>query len=422
MAARAATEFEIAIVGGGIAGLACGIALKKLGRSVIVFDKVKEMKDAGSGMSVIGHSLIILEALGVDMRNIGLKQTDVSLRRHNDTLAFRVPLQSDAELVGRFGSVQYNVHRGELQQSLMSAFLACGGDLRTGSRYVSHADNGDYVTFTLDNGAKHTCRLLIGADGAHSRVRHVMHPGHKLRYSGFSCWRGITSSIPKSTIEKHNHRMLKTIIHQLNDDVSFTSGYTTHNRCFWVLDVKYPQGLYLPGPAGKAYVASRMGLLSKDFKTIVEVTPGDNVLQTDVFDSNPFRCHRNGRVVLIGDAAHPVVHHFGQGACLAIEDAVRLVQCLHEHGKSSSWLSSHHVAASLASHDSWLARLRAWTLMYISRWCGDMYMSNGAWRNCLLEVCLAWPMNLLFAGLMRILLFWAQRGLRQFADKVLARS
>ena len=154
----------------------------------------------------------------------------------------------------------------------------------------------------------------------------------------------------------------------------------------------------------------------------MQATPDADVLQTDVYDSNPFRCHRNGRVVLIGDAAHPVVHHFGQGACLAIEDAVRLVQCLHAQGKTSAWLSDVHVADSLKAHDSWLARLRAWVLMYISRWCGDMYMSNGRWQNRVLEVCLAWPMHLLFVGTMQLLLFWAQRGLRQFADRVLTQT
>jgi 2-polyprenyl-6-methoxyphenol hydroxylase-like FAD-dependent oxidoreductase len=150
-------------------------------------------------------------------------------------------LLSDTELVDRFGSVQFNVHRGELQQSLMNAFLACGGDLRTGSRYVSHVDKGDMVTFLLDNGTEHTCQLLIGADGAHSRVRQTMHPDHNLRYSGFSCWRGITDCVPSPVLAKHGHRMLKTVIHPLNDNVSFTSGYTTEDRCFWVLDVTYPK-------------------------------------------------------------------------------------------------------------------------------------------------------------------------------------
>ena len=67
-----------------------------------------------------------------------------------------------------------------------------------------------------------------------------MHRSHALRYSGFSCWRGLTESCPEEVL-KHGPRMLKTIIHPAREDVSVTAGFTTDNRCFWVLDVIYPQ-------------------------------------------------------------------------------------------------------------------------------------------------------------------------------------
>ena len=182
------------------------------------------------------------------------------------------------------------------------------------------------------------------------------------------------------------------------------------------------QSMLLNGKDGKAYVLSRMGTLSHTFKEIVRATPDEAVLQTDVFDSDPFKCHQNGRVVLIGDAAHPVVHHFGQGACLAVEDAVRLVQCLHACNLPGQPLQAGNIRQAIANHTGFTAQLRAWGLMYISRWCGEIYMNNSWLGNTVLEASLLWPVRLIFVFVMKLLLFWAQRDLRLFADRVLKKS
>lgn len=180
----------------------------------------------------------------------------------------------------------------------------------------------------------------------------------------------------------------------------------------------------------KEFIENHCHIFPRELRSIVEATPAADILQTDVYDSDPMPCRR-GRVLLIGDAAHPVVHHFGQGACLAVEDAVRLCKCLHtELGgavegkgglKQVSW-TNDMLEGALAKFDTWGYWLRTWMLVYISRWCGSFYMDNRAPTNWFLRFCFLFPMRLTFVGIMRVLLFMCHRDLRTFADVHLSKQ
>lgn len=111
------TAEKILIIGGGIGGLTLAIALERLGfsqDSFEVFEKASLLRgDSGSGMSLIGNSLELLQLLGVDL-SCCLAQNDVTLRDFEMNVRFRVPLTLDKEITEKFSSVQVNCHRGEL--------------------------------------------------------------------------------------------------------------------------------------------------------------------------------------------------------------------------------------------------------------------------------------------------------------------
>lgn len=194
--------------------------------------------------------------------------------------------------------------------------------------------------------------------------------------------------------------------------------------------------------ATKNFVAHECSIFPVETRAIVDTTPPAAIMQTDVYDSNPFPCRR-GRVLLIGDAAHPVVHHFGQGACLAVEDAVRLCRCLVAAREASavrgkgagaattgtksagsatpSSLNGAVVANALERFDTWSYWFRTWALVFISRWCGETYMDNHWSTNAVLRFCFLFPFRLLFTTTMRVLLFWCHRDLRSFAETQLSR-
>lgn len=171
---------------------------------------------------------------------LSLPQHNVTLRDYRGRTLFDVPLNADRDLTEKYGSVQFNVHRGELQQALMHRYVAEGGILHTGQRFVRFTQDADSVTASFQGGDEVRGALLVGADGAHSAVRKCLHPHHQMHYSGFSCWRGIAREAA-STLYEHPRVMYKTVVHPRHHDVSFTSGWTTGARCFWVLDVRHPE-------------------------------------------------------------------------------------------------------------------------------------------------------------------------------------
>lgn len=435
---------DVVVVGAGISGLTLGICLHRVGIDVLLVDKVKQMKDAGSGMSVIGHSLSILRNLGIDLPStIGLKQTDVSLRAHTGQRLFQVPLHADPELVREFGSVQYNVHRGELQQALMDVYLREGGRLLTGKRFVSltqtetacppqspRASSSSAptrlsraaVTATFEDGTTVAAQLLVGADGARSRVRACLYGEECLRYSGASCWRGFIPECPsalRATDAAQRQCMYKTVSHPNGFGASFTCGWTTRQRCFWVLDVNYPKDTPFDSEEkAMAFLLEQTRSFAPEVQTIIRSTKAEALIQTDVYDCKAIPC-RLGGVVLVGDAGHAVVHHFGQGACLAIEDAVALAASIHRHAHNGV-VSNGTVHGALEEFDSWSRWFRTRALVLISRWCGMVYMNNHPATNAVLTLCLAWPLNLVFIAVMRLLLFFCDRPLRQLSSSLFA--
>ncbi len=163
----------------------------------------------------------------------------MTLQTASGRVLFDVPLRSDGALAQAFGSVQYNVHRGELQQALLARYAAEGGKLVLGRRCVGFEQGADSVTAVFDDGSRARGALLVGADGVHSAVRAALHPQHRLHYSGFSCWRGIAAAAAPA-LRRHPRCMFKTVTAPSGHDISFTAGWTTGARCFWVLDVRHP--------------------------------------------------------------------------------------------------------------------------------------------------------------------------------------
>jgi 2-polyprenyl-6-methoxyphenol hydroxylase-like FAD-dependent oxidoreductase len=212
--------------------------------------------------------------------------------------------------------------------------------------------------------------------------------------------------------------MFKTVTHQENG-VSMTVAEMSKGRRFWVVDTTMPEHSQSPADV-KAFLRLRLGKkCAGAIEQVLQETKTEDIIRTDVYDGDvkPWTQIGHARVALVGDAAHPMVHHFGQGACMAIEDAVRLVKCIQEAVESRKECSHVALAQAVGAYGSVRYRWRAYLLVLISRWSGDVYMTNNTIVNTALKyVIFRRPMIWLFVLFMKMVLFWCNRDLREFLD------
>jgi 2-polyprenyl-6-methoxyphenol hydroxylase-like FAD-dependent oxidoreductase len=208
------------------------------------------------------------------------------------------------------------LHRGRLHAVLLDAV---GADtVVTAAQVTSFEQGSRSVQVVLANGQRVDADLLVGADGLHSSVRAQLVGTGAPVYSGYTSWRGVTPSntvaLPSRTSESWGRGERFGIV-----PIGFGEIY------WFAVANATPDGR---DDDVRRDLLARFGSWHEPVAAIIEATPPDRILRTDIYDRDPIERWHAGRVVLLGDAAHPMTPNLGQGAGQAIEDAVVLDQCL----------------------------------------------------------------------------------------------
>jgi 2-polyprenyl-6-methoxyphenol hydroxylase-like FAD-dependent oxidoreductase len=208
------------------------------------------------------------------------------------------------------------LHRARLHALLLDALGS--GIVTTGAQVVSFEQTADFVQVALMTGERVEAKLLVGADGLHSNVRAQLVGNEPPVYSGYTSWRGVTPAnavtVPARTTESWGRGERFGIV-----PIGFGEIYW-----FAVADAR-ANGR---DTDVKRELMARFGSWHEPVAAIIEATPAERVMRTDIYDRAPIERWHSGRVVLLGDAAHPMTPNLGQGAGQAIEDAVVLDECL----------------------------------------------------------------------------------------------
>lgn len=315
----------ILIAGGGIGGLATALALAQQGIASLVLEKAPELGEIGAGIQLGPNAFHAFDALGVgeQARKMAVYVDNLRLM---DALGAReitrIPL-GDA-FRARFGNPYAVVHRGELH----GVFLrACQGNplvsLRTAAAVVGYEQDGDGVVAVLATAEKIKGRALIGADGLWSKVRAQMLGDGAPRVSGHTTYRSVIPTADMPADLRWNDATLWAgpkchIVHYpLSDGQSFNLVVTYHNHA--------------PAPVAGAAVDHdevRQGFEHIHPKAQQIIERGQGWKKWVLCDRDPVLHWTDGRVALLGDAAHPTLQYLAQGACMAMEDAVALGQVL----------------------------------------------------------------------------------------------
>lgn len=311
----------ILIAGGGIGGLATAIGLAQKGISVVVLEKASQFGEIGAGIQLGPNAFHAFDYLGVGDAARGMAVYIDNLRLM-DALSgdeiTRIPL--DEAFRARMGNPYAVVHRGDLHGVFLKACTDHALiDLRTNSGITGYEQDGTTATAILHTGERVTGAALIGADGLWSNIRKQMLNDGAPRVSGHTTYRSVipTDQMPEDL--RWNAATLWAgpkchIVHYpLKGGEMFNLVVTYHNHA--------PEPV-AGQPVDRDEVLRGFEHVSPVARQIID--RGKDWKQWVLCDRDPVMTWTEGRVALLGDAAHPMLQYFAQGACMAMEDAVCL--------------------------------------------------------------------------------------------------
>lgn len=346
---------RIVVAGGGIGGLAAALSLAATGRRVTVLERRTSFSEAGAGIQIGPNGVHALRQLGAAdylTAHVGIPQNIVVRDGATGRVLQRLPL--GAWIEERHGAPYWVAHRRDLQAALLAA---CRDNDRIqvikGIDVRALEEAPDKVTAIDSLGMRHEGRLLIGADGVYSRLRDYVAPGFSARFSGRTAARTVIASTdappaidPQSTgvwIAPGAH-VVHYPVRQGRDIAVVVIRQEAWTGNDAVTRPKDDVSWAGPGWSEPIDAAVLTGSL-QGFSSVLQnfLLRGGDWRRWALFEAPALPRWSVGRVVLLGDAAHPILPFLAQGGCLALEDALSLAGAISRHGETGAALT--HYAA-----------------------------------------------------------------------------
>lgn len=319
MAPDSLKSLNVAVIGAGYAGATAAHALNRLGANVTVYEQAQEVKEVGAGIGLRPSTMEQFRKLGIfDVIDAVTSSSDYFEILTND--GHRIAMEEWPEK-NAFGVSTHFVHRGDFIQALLSVLPP--DMVKLDHRLARVIDTGSRARAEFTNGVSIEADLIVGADGIRSQVRNQLFSDKAPVFAGEHAYRAVIPAADTfGLVADGNLRMymgrgtkiyLLPLLHR--NEVSF--------------DVTCLAADSTPAP-----VSSKEELLKvvQGFDPrLVTITEGLDMGQVNlraVYDIDPIENWHSRSVVLIGDAAHAMCHHQGQGANSAVLDAGALADCL----------------------------------------------------------------------------------------------
>jgi salicylate hydroxylase len=315
---------RISIVGGGIGGLSTALALQHFGFRVAIFERARELREIGAGVVITPNAMHALNFLGVGeriAREAG--PTEAYVFRHHETGEVIKIRATGTDYVERYGASYHQVHRADLHTVLAEAVVRNDPDCAFLDHcFESLTQDADRVMAHFANGKSYASDLLVGCDGGVSKVRACVFGDRAVNYTGQVAFRALVpmANIPAG-IAKISYAMFvgvnRALLHYPLRHRTIMNVISMAREPRW-----QDEGWMIPA------TVEEFAALHSDFHAdardlIQAISPG-TLFKWGLRDREPLSQYTKGRVTMLGDAAHPMTPFLGQGACLAIEDAMVL--------------------------------------------------------------------------------------------------
>jgi 6-hydroxynicotinate 3-monooxygenase len=353
------TEPSIAIVGAGIGGLTAAALLHRRGYDVRVYEQAGRFARVGAGIQQSSNAVKVLRALGLERRLRELAfQPQSWNNREWDTGAVKYELPLGSSFERRYGAPYLLMHRGDLHAALCSAVPAAG--IERGKTLVGLEQDGAGVSMRFADGTAARADALIGADGVHSKVREWMLGPEEPRFTGRVAYR---TTFPVSLL---NGYPIDDCTKWWGPDRHIVIYYVTPQRdeVYFVTSVPEPEWRNESWSAKGDLDELRAAFegFHPQVQAVLAACP--EVFKWALYERDPLPRWSERRVVLLGDACHPMVPYMAQGAASAIEDGAVLARCLDEadtvEGAFSRYEATRRSRTSeiqLTSHrNEWMSR------------------------------------------------------------------
>ena len=316
-----AEKVSIAIVGGGLAGLAAAHALKACGKEAAVYEAAPQLGEVGAAVNTSPNANKALLAIGVGEEIAAVANSSPGIYTRNMQTGEFLEFRDRRKTSARYQAPYYTFHRADLLNALASGLEP--SLIHLGHRLTGIAERGDGVALSFANGTTVEAESVIGADGVRSVIRHALYGEDNPSYTGQMVWRALLkgSDVPPEILEPTGHiqwvgpgchllayyirgTALVNIVTQEDTDKWVAEGWSIHGD---------PDEMRLSFPNPEPRLETLLSIVADCSKWGLFTRP---------LTANWGR----GRIQLIGDAAHAMLPNAGQGACQAFEDSYILAR------------------------------------------------------------------------------------------------
>ncbi|WP_409331154.1 FAD-dependent monooxygenase [Trujillonella humicola] len=320
----------VGIVGGGVGGIVAAIALRRLGREVVVFEQAARLGRVGADINLTPNAVAALDGLG---EGVGERLRETAARpshrisRTWDTGEETSRLEMGAVAEQRYGSPQLTIHRADLLDALVPALP--DGVLRLGCTLSAIRQDGDRTVLEFAGGGSAEVDVLVGADGIHSVVRTALLGPEQPEFTGVVAYRAV---VPADRLAGVPNLGAFTKWWGADPATQIVTFPLNRGRDVFVFATR-PQDSWreeswtAPGDVEelrRAYAA-----FHPEARALLDAC--DSVLKSALYVRDPLPRWSAGTRTLLGDACHPMMPFMAQGAGMAIEDAVVLSRALAGH-------------------------------------------------------------------------------------------